>query len=137
LLSLSLAGLILVGGSILFLVLRISRSRGPTQLEQIVASAEAALQDLEEGEDARGAIMRCYLAMLSAASERGVDRPRYLTPGEFVQRLVQVGLPAGAVERLTRLFEEVRYSPQPPTPRMEAEAVDCLQQVVQVARGTL
>ena len=136
LVSLGLAGLVLVAGAILVLALRFSRSRTPSQLELIADSAETALQDLERGEDVRGAIMRCYLAMLSAASERGVDRPGYLTPAEFVQRLVQVGLPPEAVERLTRLFEAVRYSAQPPTPGMEAEAVDCLQLVVQAARGT-
>ena len=136
LVSLGLAGLVLVAGAILVLALRFSRSRTPSQLELIADSAVTALQDLERGEDVRGAIMRCYLAMLSAASERGVDRPGYLTPAEFVQRLVQVGLPPEAVERLTRLFEAVRYSAQPPTPGMEAEAVDCLQLVVQAARGT-
>ena len=136
LVSLGLAGLVLVVGVILVLFLRFSRSRTPSQLELIAASAAAALQDLEQGEDVHSAIMRCYLAMLSAASERGLDRPGYLTPTEFIQRLVQVGLPAGAVERLTRLFEAVRYSSQPPTLVMEAEAVECLQLVVQAARGT-
>lgn len=134
-LSLGLAGMILAAVVILYFSFRTSRSDSLSPLEMIVASAETALQTMEQGGDVRDAVMRCYLEMLSAASELGVERPGYLTPAEFVQRLVRAGLPLGAVERLTHLFEEVRYSPQSPSPVMEVEAVACLRTVVQAARG--
>ena len=137
LLSLGMACLVLALAAAAYLFVRAYRTRTVSPLEIIVASAETALQALERGGDVREAILRCYSDMLATASERGVDKPGYLTPAEFIQRLVQAGLPPGAVERLTHLFEAVRYSPQPPTAVMEAEAVDCLRVVVQAARGNL
>jgi len=137
LLSLGLATLILVGAGGVYLIMRTVRTRPVSPLEIIAISAETALQVIEQDGDVHDAILRCYASMLDAARQQGLDRPVHLTPAEFIQRLVQVGLPAGPVERLTHLFEAVRYSPQPPTPEMEAEAVDCLQVVVQAARGNL
>jgi hypothetical protein len=97
----------------------------------MVASAETALRALEQGEEVQGTILRCYREMLSAAYEvKGVERPDYLTPAEFIQRLVKAGLPPQPVERLTHLFETVRYSAQPATKTMEAEAAACLQAVI-------
>lgn len=137
LLSLGLAG-VLVGLAVLvWLAWRVFR-RQASPLQAIVASAEMALQALEQGEDVQGTVLRCYQTMLAAAVQaKGVERPDYLTPAEFVQRLVQSGLPRGPVERLTHLFETVRYSPLPSTAAMEAEAVICLQDVVAVAKGDL
>ena len=137
LLSLGLATIILVLAAILYLSLRNARATTATPLEAIAASAETALQALEQGEDVRDTILRCYSSMLAAASQQGVERPGYVTPAEFIQRLVVAGLPAHPVERLTRLFETVRYSPQPPTALMETEATDCLQVVLQAAREKL
>jgi hypothetical protein len=137
LLSLGLAGLVLTLAAAVYMSVSAYRTRMASPLEIIAATAETALQALEQGSYVRGVILRCYSAMLAAASELGVDRPGQLTPAEFIQRLVHAGLPPGAVERLTHLFEAVRYSPQPPTAVMEAEAVDCLQVVVQAAKGNI
>jgi hypothetical protein len=137
LLSLGLAALILIGAGAVYLIMRSYRTRPASPLEIIAASAQTALQAIEQDADVHDAILRCYASMLAAARQQGLDRPTHLTPAEFIQRLVQAGLPSGPVERLTHLFEAVRYSSQPPTPKMEAEAVDCLQVVVQAARGNL
>jgi hypothetical protein len=137
LLSLGLAALILVGAGGVYLIMRSYRTRPVSPLESIATSAETALQAIEQDGDMHAAVLRCYASMLAASRQQGLDRPIHLTPAEFIQRLVQVGLPPGPVERLTHLFEAVRYSPHAPTPEMEAEAVDCLQVMVQAARGQL
>ena len=135
LLSLGLGGILLGLVVVAWLFWRALR-RPPSTLQAIVASAETALQALEQGEDVQGAVLRCYRTMLAAAVEaKGVERPEYLTPAEFIQRLVQAGLPRGPVERLTHLFEAVRFSAQPSTAAMEAEAVLCLQNVVAATKG--
>lgn len=139
----ALTWLLSLGLAVLILTLAItaywfaSRSRAVSSLEIIAASVETARQALAQGGDAQAAILRCYAEMLAAANARGANRPGYLTPAEFIQRMVQVGLPGGAVERLTHLFEVVRYSPQPPTVVMEAEAMDCLQAIAQAAKEHL
>ncbi len=137
LLSLGLAALILAGAGAVYLIMRSHRIRPVSPLEIIAASAQTALQTIAQDGDVHDAILRCYASMLAAAREQGLDRPIHLTPAEFIQRMVEVGLPTEPVERLTHLFEDVRYSSQPPTPEMEAEAVDCLQVVVQAARESL
>lgn len=129
-LAAALGGVIVLG----WLVWRGFRRRA-SPLQEIVASAENALQALEQGEDVQTTVLGCYRSMLAAAERsKGLERPDYLTPAEFVQRLVHAGLPRTPVERLTRLFESVRYSPQPATPVMETEAVLCLRDVIAAAK---
>jgi hypothetical protein len=131
LISLGLGGLLVGVVALVWLVWRAYHRGAATPLQTMVASAETALRALEQGEEVQGTILRCYREMLSAAYEvKGVERPDYLTPAEFIQRLVKAGLPPQPVERLTHLFETVRYSAQPATKTMEAEAAACLQAVI-------
>ena len=59
-----------------------------------------------------------------------------MTPREFEQYLAKSGLRTEDIQRLTRLFESVRYGDKSPGKREEKEAVDCLNAIVR-AYGTL
>ncbi len=93
----------------------------PAELARAVESGQMALRELD---DARSAIIRCYLAMEASLAEAGAARSAAETPDELLGRAVAGGLvraaPAG---RLTALFYEARFSthPMPMSRRDEAE----------------
>jgi hypothetical protein len=59
----------------------------------------------------------------------GLQRERAMTPREFEQRLVDIGLPSQPVSQLTRLFEAVRYGSREPSQLDEKMAVNCLSEI--------
>lgn len=93
----------------------------PAELARAVDSGRAALRELD---DARAAIIRCYLAMEGSLAQAGASRGIAETPDELLGRAASAGLvdsvPAG---QLTALFYEARFSshPMPPSRRDEAE----------------
>jgi hypothetical protein len=65
-------------------------------------------------DDARAAIIACYLAMETSLAERGTARGVADTPGELLTRATEAGLVRGtAAARLTALFYEARFSSHP------------------------
>ncbi len=79
-------------------------------LAQLAARAQAALDELYAGEDARLVILRCYFEMARVLDQsQGIQRLETATPREFAAQLTALGLPAGAVHTLTQLFEDARY----------------------------
>jgi hypothetical protein len=90
------------------------------------------LAELQSGSDLRDTITRCYADMVRIFSEqRGMGRDKTMTPREFEQRLAAAGLGDMHIQRLTRLFELVRYSQRMPGEREEREAQECLAAIVQ------
>ena len=91
-----------------------------------------ALQELRQGDVLLAdVIRRCYREMVQTVQEqRGVYRERHVTPREFEQRLLKVGFPQSPVERLTRLFEQVRYGHASVGEREKRQAIDSLEQIV-------
>lgn len=93
----------------------------PAELARAVDSGRLALRELD---DARAAIIGCYLAMEASLADAGATRAAAETPDELLDRAVSAGLvdaaPAG---RLTALFYEARFSthPMPLARRDEAE----------------
>ena len=87
------------------------RSHPPSSpLEQLAQEAQEAIVALEAGGDVKDTVMRCYFEMSRVLDERrGIRRAGAMTPREFERQLIAVGLPGVHVERLTRLFEGVRY----------------------------
>ncbi|HEX2319217.1 MAG TPA: DUF4129 domain-containing protein [Streptosporangiaceae bacterium] len=83
----------------------------PAELARAVDSGRLALRELD---DARAAIIGCYLAMEASLAEAGATRAAAETPDELLERAVGAGLvdaaPAG---RLTALFYEARFSTHP------------------------
>ena len=105
-------------------------------LEMITAEAEAALDELRGGAAVRDVIFRCYLEMNQGLRRRlGLVREEGMTPREFEEELARAGLPSHAVQRLTRLFESVRYGRQSGTEADREEAVACLESIIDHARA--
>ena len=83
----------------------------PERLRKAVESGRSALRAVD---DARAAIIACYLAMETSLAERGTDRGVAGTPGELLTRATERGLVRGtAAGRLTSLFYEARFSSHP------------------------
>jgi hypothetical protein len=86
---------------------------GPDLLEvlEVVESGRSALRAID---DARAAIIACYVAMESRLAERGAARAAADTPDELLARATQSGIVHGtAAARLTALFYEARFSSHP------------------------
>jgi MFS family permease len=93
----------------------------PAELARAVDSGRVALRELD---DARAAIIGCYLAMEESLADVGATRHAAETPDELLDRAAGAGLvDAGPAGRLTALFYEARFSthPMPPARRDEAE----------------
>lgn len=85
-------------------------------LRRAVESGRAALAS--EIDDARAAIIACYLAMEATLAVRGTARGLADTPDELLARAVTSDIVRGtAARRLTRLFYEARFSSHPLGPR--------------------
>jgi len=97
-------------------------------LEEITEIARTSLQELTSGAaSSHDTIIQCYERMSHVVeSKRGLNRDFAMTPSEFATRLEKAGLPHGPVNRLTRLFESVRYGARTSEPHDVDEAVSCL-----------
>lgn len=127
------ASLILIGlllAVLWFLWQRAGRGRArPLQL--LAQEAEEALADLCAGGNLKDTILRCYAEMSRVLSERrGIRRKKAMTPREFEQHLQAAGLRDDHVQRLTRLFEAVRYGGRRTGEAEEREAQACLEAIV-------
>ena len=81
------------------------------ELREAVAEGRAALAPID---DARAAIIACYVAMERSLAERGTARAAADTPDELLARAVASGVVrGGAAGRLTALFYEARFSTHP------------------------
>jgi len=83
----------------------------PQDLREAVESGRSALRAVD---DARAAIIACYLAMEASLAERGAARAIADTPDELLARATAAGIVRGtAAARLTVLFYEARFSSHP------------------------
>jgi len=83
----------------------------PEDLREAVESGRSALRTVD---DARAAIIACYVAMENSLAERGAARAVADTPDELLARATTSGLVRGtAAGRLTALFYEARFSSHP------------------------
>ena len=92
-----------------------------SQLLEAVESGQSALRRLD---DARAAIIACYVAMEQSLARAGAARADADTPDELLARAADRGLiTGGAAAWLTALFYEARFSSHPmaPTARGAAE----------------
>jgi hypothetical protein len=90
---------------------RIADDVDTEELLDVVESGRAALAELD---DARAAIIACYLAMERSLADRGAVRDAADTPDELLARAVAAGVVRGAAaQRLTALFYEARFSSHP------------------------
>jgi hypothetical protein len=90
----------------------------------LARAVQSGRQALGELDDARAAIIACYVAMEQSLAEAGTERAAAETPDELLARAVEATIvSAGPAGRLTRLFYEARYSTHPMqmSGRFEAE----------------
>jgi hypothetical protein len=83
----------------------------PDELRAAVELGRDALRDLD---DARAAIIACYVAMEHSLAEAGTARSVTDTPDELLAKAAACGLVRGeAASTLTALFYEARFSTHP------------------------
>ena len=103
-----------------------------TTLRELGREVQAALDDLEAGDDLHDVIIRCYVEMGRVLAEsRAIERPQGMTPHEFEEQLLALGLPSAPVSQLTRLFEATRYGRQTADPAQQQAAVAALQTIAE------
>jgi len=109
---------------------RLHKRRKPEErdvLAELGTEAGAAAARIRRGAEARDAVIRAYKEMCDILSQR-VENPTYLTPREFARRLRARGMQNEHVDRLTGMFEEVRYGHREGT-RFAREALACLEEI--------
>jgi len=125
---------ILLGLLLLAWIIYNRQKRGTryTPQQAIAGIARSSLDDLATGRDWGDVIIQSYVRMGEVVGEkRGLQRPEAATAREFAERLEVAGLPAEAVNRLTRLFESVRYGARKSGQSDINEAVACLASILQ------
>jgi hypothetical protein len=104
-------------------------------LLELSKEAEQALEALEQGEELRNVVVRCYVEMGRVVNRmRGIKRARTMTPREFEQQLALINLPTEPIAGLTRLFERVRYGTDAVDKAAERQAKECLSAIVHACR---
>jgi hypothetical protein len=99
----------------------------PESLREAVESGRTALRALD---DARAAIIACYLAMEASLAQRGAARGVAGTPDELLARATGQGVVRGtAAVRLTALFYEARFSSHPLDPGQRDAAEQALDEL--------
>lgn len=136
-LALLLAGALVVAVAALLLRRRRARSgtvpsdsdgEGDEESEAaaMARAAGAAADRIDAGGDVGNEVYRAWREMTDLLS---LPSPRARTPGEFADAAVAAGMDADDVRELTRLFEDVRYGDDEPTPAMERRAGDVLRRI--------
>jgi len=94
------------------------------ELRRALQSGQTALRQVD---DARAAIIACYVAMERSLAEAGAARGDAETPDELLARAASAGLVYGqAAGQLTALFYEARFSSHPLPASRKAAAEDAL-----------
>ncbi len=102
----------------------------PSVAEDLVQSMSSAIDDLEAEPDARRAVIAAYARMEGVLGRHGLRRRPSETPLEYLRRIL-LGLTdrADAVRRLTRLFEQAKFSRREIDPSMKQEAIGALREI--------
>jgi hypothetical protein len=102
-------------------------------LLEVVESGRSALRLLD---DARAAIIACYVAMEQALARAGTSRGAADTPDELLARAAGQGLiQTDAAARLTALFYEARFSSHPVPPARRDDAQQALAELAASLTG--
>jgi uncharacterized protein DUF4129 len=137
-LALSVVGLVLVGGTVVFL--RARRSR-PTNFRRSVAEdlADAVgttIEDLRRERDARRAVIAAYANMERVLASHGFARQGAEAPFEYLARILGgLNVRESAVRSLTQLFEYAKFSVHEIDSAMKEEAIAALEDVRTDLRG--
>ncbi|HID53489.1 MAG TPA: DUF4129 domain-containing protein [Anaerolineae bacterium] len=111
------------------------RKLRPEPLDLLAREAQTTITELQMGRDFKNSIIECYANMCRVLhQERKLVRAQAMTPREFSVRLERFGVVGPQAHRLTRLFEKVRYGRHQPTDQDKADAIACLEAIVQAAK---
>ncbi len=123
-------GVVLLGGSFI-----LARNR-PLKINSFEAEAQKARQALLDGQEVKDVIQRCYQQMcLALQQEKGIERPVFMTTGDFEQLLLAKGYPSGPIHQLTGLFEAVRYGHWQSGRHEQESAITCLEAIIRHGAG--
>jgi len=138
-LSLGLAAiLIFVGWKAYSIWREVNAAQARSPIDKLAKIVRTSLNDLAAGRDSADVIMNCYFRMGDVVKDkRQLNRNTSMTPAEFATQLEQAGLPGDAVQRLTRLFESVRYGGYKSNSSMVNEAVTCLTTILHYCGETV
>ncbi|HEX5245571.1 MAG TPA: DUF4129 domain-containing protein [Gaiellaceae bacterium] len=95
--------------------------------EEVALALDESLDDLRSEPDLRRAIIAAYARMERTLGGAGIPRRPSETPFEYLARALEaLDASAGAVTRLTDLFEWAKFSQHEPEPAMRDDAIDAL-----------
>lgn len=97
-----------------------------TDVRAVGAAAGRAADRIEETDEFENEVYRAWAAM---TDHLAVDRPESSTPAEFATAATVAGMDPSDVDRLTDLFEAVRYGGADPTAERERAAVETLRRI--------
>ena len=102
----------------------------PQIVDDVAASIDDAIDDLESEPDARRAVIAAYARMERAFGRHGLARQISETPVEYLRRIL-LGLTSqvDAVQRLTSLFEQAKFSTHEIDDAMKDEAIGALRSI--------
>ncbi|MHB8059521.1 MAG: DUF4129 domain-containing protein [Gaiellaceae bacterium] len=91
---------------------------------------EISIAEIEREADPRRAVIRAYSGMERTLAGRGLGRRGFEAPGEYLGRaFAALRLSRRPGERLTRLFEQARFSTHAIGPEMKREAIAALSEL--------
>jgi len=107
----------------------------PTADVRAIGEAAGRAADRIESETGGEFENEVYRAWAEMTDQLTVERPESSTPAEFATAAVEAGMDAEDVDRLTGLFEAVRYGGLEPTAERENEAVETLRRIESAYAG--
>jgi Domain of unknown function (DUF4129) len=129
--ALSLGGLLVVGGVIVYL--RSRRSLPPqfaTVEEDLAHAVETTIDDLRREPDARRAVIAAYANMERVLAAHGLARQRHDAPREYLARVLgRLEVRESAIRTLTALFEYAKFSAHEIDAAMKADAISALEAI--------
>jgi hypothetical protein len=131
-LAVSVVGLVLIGGTILYI--RAQRSLPPAvrrRIEEDLAQAmQTTIDDLRRERDPRRAVIAAYANMERVLASHGLARRHAETPFEYLARILGgLDVRESAVHTLTQLFEYAKFSVHEIDAAMKEEAIVALEDI--------
>ena len=113
-------------------------ARAPiSQREQLAAEFTFVIEDLIDEPDPRRAIVAAYARMEKVFAREGLKRRPSETSGEYLRRIVlELTSRSTAVERLTTLFEQAKFSRGEIGSAQKDEAIAALREIKTDLEGT-
>ena len=106
---------------------RATRAADELLVHDLAAALDDALDDIRSEADARRAVIATYARLERVLAAHGLARLASETADEYVVRVLSdLAIDSTAIERLTRLFAEAKFSTHRIDAAMKDEAIDAL-----------